>query len=325
MLISKTFKIFIAGHSGMVGSAMCQALKFKEDYDVITRSHADLDLTDQASVTSFFQSEKLDVVILAAAKVGGINANNTFSGQFIYENLQIQNNVIHQAHLADVQRLIFLGSSCIYPNAAPQPMTENMLLTGTLEATNEAYAIAKIAGLKMCESYNRQYGRDYRSLMPSNLYGPGDNFNTENSHVIPALIYKFHKAKIINSSTVSVWGSGSPRREFLYVSDMVKAVLFLMKLDAELYNAKINPRCSHINVGTGSDVSILELAELIKEIVKFKGQILFDKTKPDGTPRKLLNVDLLRSLGWQHSISLDKGLKKTYDWFCENLETLRKH
>ena len=318
-------KIYLAGHSGLVGSAMLQAFKAKSDYELITRSRSELDLTDQASVASFFQSEKLDMVVLAAAKVGGINANNNFSGQFIYENLQIQNNVIHQAHLADVQRLIFLGSSCIYPNATQQPMTENMLLTGTLEATNEAYAIAKIAGIKMCESYNRQYGRDYRCLMPSNLYGPGDNFNTENSHVIPALIYKFHKAKISNTDTVSIWGSGSPRREFLYVSDMVKAVLFLMQLDAGLYKSKINPRCSHINVGTGSDVSILELAKLIKEIVQFKGQILFDKTKPDGSPRKLLNVDLLRSLGWQHSISLVKGLEKTYYWFCENLDTLRKN
>mgnify|MGYP001093642022 CR=1 FL=1 len=318
-------KIYIAGHGGMVGSAMYEALKSTGDYDVITRSRSDLDLTDQASVASFFQSEKPDMVVIAAAKVGGIHANNTFPGQFIYENLQIQNNVIHQAHLVDVQKLIFLGSSCIYPNAAPQPMTENMLLTGTLEATNEAYAIAKIAGLKMCESYNRQYGRDYRCLMPSNLYGPGDNFNAENSHVIPALIHKFHKAKITNSNTVTIWGSGSPRREFLYVSDMVDAACFLMELDPEVYQSKVDPRCSHVNIGTGSDVTILELAELIKEIVQFKGQILFDQTKPDGSPRKLLNVDILRSLGWEHTTSLDKGLKKTYHWFCENLESLRDY
>ena len=251
--------------------------------------------------------------------------NRGFKSQFIYENLQIQNNVIHQAHLVDVQKLIFLGSSCIYPNAAPQPMTENMLLTGTLEATNEAYAIAKIAGLKMCESYNRQYGRDYRCLMPSNLYGPGDNFNAENSHVIPALIHKFHKAKITNSNTVTIWGSGSPRREFLYVSDMVDAACFLINLDPEVYQSKVDPRCSHVNIGTGFDVTILELAELIKEIVQFKGQILFDQTKPDGSPRKLLNVDILRSLGWEHTTSLDKGLKKTYHWFCENLESLRDY
>ena len=318
-------KIYIAGHSGMVGSAMCETLKSTGGYDVITRSRSDLDLTDQASVASFFQSEKPDMVVIAAAKVGGIHANNTFSGQFIYENLQIQNNVIHQAHLVDVQKLIFLGSSCIYPNAAPQPMTENMLLTGTLEATNEAYAIAKIAGLKMCESYNRQYGRDYRCLMPSNLYGPGDNFNAENSHVIPALIHKFHKAKITNNNTVTIWGSGSPRREFLYVSDMVDAACFLINLDPEVYQSKVDPRCSHVNIGTGFDVTILELAELIKEIVQFKGQILFDQTKPDGSPRKLLNVDILRSLGWEHTTSLDKGLKKTYHWFCENLESLRDY
>ena len=318
-------KIYIAGHGGMVGSAMCEALKSTGDYDVITRSRSDLDLTDQASVASFFQSEKPDMVVIAAAKVGGIHANNTFSGQFIYENLQIQNNVIHQAHLVDVQKLVFLGSSCIYPNAVPQPMTENMLLTGTLEATNEAYAIAKIAGLKMCESYNRQYGRDYRCLMPSNLYGPGDNFNAENSHVIPALIHKFHKAKITNSNTVTIWGSGSPRREFLYVSDMVDAACFLINLDPKVYQSKVDPRCSHVNIGTGFDVTILELAELIKEIVQFKGQILFDQTKPDGSPRKLLNVDILRSLGWEHTTSLDKGLKKTYHWFCENLESLRDY
>ena len=318
-------KIYIAGHGGMVGSAMCQAFKSTGDYEVITRSRSDLDLTDQASVASFFQSEKPDMVVIAAAKVGGIHANNTFSGQFIYENLQIQNNVIHQAHLVDVQKLIFLGSSCIYPNAAPQPMTENMLLTGTLEATNEAYAIAKIAGLKMCESYNRQYGRDYRCLMPSNLYGPGDNFNAENSHVIPALIHKFHKAKITNSDTVTIWGSGSPRREFLYVSDMVDAACFLINLDPEVYQSKVDQRCSHVNIGTGFDVTILELAELIKEIVQFKGQILFDQTKPDGSPRKLLNVDILRSLGWEHTTSLDKGLKKTYHWFCENLGSLRDY
>ena len=316
-------KVYIAGHSGMVGSAICQALDSMGDYELISRSRSDLDLTDQASVASFLQAEKPDAVVLAAAKVGGIHANNTFSAQFIYENLQIQNNVIHQSHLADVQSLIFLGSSCIYPNGTPQPMAEDRLLKGSLEATNESYAVAKIAGIKMCESYNRQYGRDYRSLMPSNLYGPGDNFNSENSHVIPALIRKFHNAKITDLDKVSIWGSGLPKREFLYVDDLADAVSFVMKIDPKVYKSKIDPRCSHLNIGTGSDITILGLAELIKDIVQFKGEIVFDRTKPDGSFRKLLNVDLIRSLGWEYNTSLIKGLEKTYNWFCKNLESLR--
>ena len=305
-------KIFVAGHRGMVGSAICRQLKKKSEVEIITRTREELDLCDQSAVHEFMKSEKPDEVILAAAKVGGIHANNTYPAEFIYQNLQIQNNVIHAAHINDVQKLLFLGSSCIYPRAVEQPMREDALLTGILEPTNEPYAIAKIAGIKMCESYNRQYGRDYRSVMPTNLYGPGDNYHPENSHVVPALIRRFHEAKENNLDEVVVWGSGKPMREFLYVDDMAKASLFVHTLDQDTYLENTEPMLSHINVGTGTDVTIRELAETVQDVVEFKGELLFDPTKPDGTPRKLMDVTLLSNLGWKASVSLKSGLERSY-------------
>jgi len=307
----------------MVGSAIFRQLQKQSDVEVITRARDDLDLCNQAEVHSFMKSEKPDEVILAAAKVGGIHANNTYSGEFIYQNLQIQNNVIHAAHINDVQKLLFLGSSCIYPCAVEQPMKEDALLTGVLEPTNEPYAIAKIAGIKMCESYNRQYGRDYRSVMPTNLYGPGDNYHPENSHVVPALIRRFHEAKENNLEEVVVWGSGAPRREFLYVDDMAKASLFVHKLEPEVYEKHTKPMLSHINVGTGTDVTIRELAKTVKDVVKFEGELVFDKTKPDGTMRKLLDVKRLGSLGYSAPTSLRSGLVLAYSDFLENASKLR--
>ena len=305
-------KIFVAGHRGMVGSAICRQLQEKTDVEIITRSRGELDLCDQLAVHEFMQSVKPDEVILAAAKVGGIHANNTYPAEFIYQNLQMQNNVINAAHLNDVQKLLFLGSSCIYPRNAKQPMREDALLTGVLEPTNEPYAIAKIAGIKMCESYNRQYGRDYRSLMPTNLYGPGDNYHPENSHVVPALIRRFHEAKEKNYKEVVVWGSGAPKREFLFVDDMAIASLFLHSFNQNDLIEHMGLACSHINVGTGSDVTIKELAEIIKNVVGFTGEIIFDLNKPDGTPRKLMDTSLLTNLGWTASVSLKSGLKRSY-------------
>ena len=312
-------KIFVAGHRGMVGSAICRQLQKKSDVEIITRNRDELDLWDQRAVHEFIESEKPDDVILAAAKVGGIHANNTYPAEFIYQNLQIQSNVIHAAHINDVQKLLFLGSSCIYPRAVEQPMRENALLTGILEPTNEPYAIAKIAGIKMCESYNRQYGRDYRSVMPTNLYGPGDNYHPENSHVVPALIRRFHEAKENKLSEVVVWGSGTPMREFLYVDDMAEASLFVHNLDAETLRGATKPMLSHINVGTGEDVTIRELAETISAVIGFKGKIVFDPTKPDGTPRKLMDVSLLSNLGWQAGVSLKLGIERSYaDFISEH-------
>lgn len=308
-------KVFVAGHQGMVGSSICRHLQSYSDLEVITRTRRQLDILDQASVFDFMKSEKIDEVIIAAAKVGGIFANNKYPADFIYENLQIQNNLIQSAHLNDVQKLLFLGSSCIYPREAKQPMREDALLTGLLEPTNEPYAIAKIAGIKMCESYNRQYGRDYRSVMPTNLYGPGDNYHPENSHVIPALIRRFHEAKRDNLKKVWVWGSGTPRREFLFIDDMVDASLFIHNLERDVLESKIKPMQSHINVGSGLDLTIRELAEAICEVIGFNGELVFDQTKPDGAPRKLMDVSLLASLGWKPSVSLKSGLKLAYAGF----------
>ena len=316
-------KIFVAGHKGMVGSAICRQLENDSDVEVLTASRDELDLLSQSAVQDFLILEKPDAVILAAAKVGGIHANNEYPAQFIYENLQMQNNIIHGSHLADVQSLLFLGSSCIYPKIVEQPMAEEALLSGKLEPTNEPYAIAKIAGIKMCESYNRQYGRDYRSIMPTNLYGPGDNFHPENSHVLPALMLRFHEAKINGDKNLVVWGSGTPNREFLHVDDMAAASIFVMGLSNEEYRSQTSPMQSHINVGSGDDVSISELAATIAQVVGYEGQIVFDASKPDGSPRKLMNVDLLRSLGWKHQIDLTDGIQQTYLWFVDNQDNLR--
>ncbi len=316
-------KYYIAGHRGMVGGAILRRVQSLPNADVVTRAHAELDLTDQAAVAAFMAAEKPDVVILAAAKVGGIHANNTYPADFIYENLMIQSNVIHQAHVNDVQDLLFLGSSCIYPRAVAQPMAETALLTGVLEPTNEPYAVAKIAGIKMCESYNRQYGRDYRSVMPTNLYGPGDNFHPENSHVLPALIRRFHEAEQSGAESVTIWGTGTPRREFLHVDDMAEASMFVLTLDRETYDANTDPMLSHINVGTGTDVSIFELAQMVAKVTGFTGEILTDPSKPDGTMRKLMDVSRLARMGWNAQISLEQGLSETYDWFLKNAENIR--
>lgn len=307
----------------MVGGAILRRVQSLPNAEVITRTHAELDLTDQTAVADFMAAEKPDVVILAAAKVGGIHANNTYPADFIYENLMIQSNVIHQAHVNDVQDLLFLGSSCIYPRAVAQPMAETALLTGVLEPTNEPYAVAKIAGIKMCESYNRQFGRDYRSVMPTNLYGPGDNFHPENSHVLPALIRRFHEAARQGADSVTIWGTGTPRREFLHVDDMAEASMFVLTLDRETYAANTDPMLSHINVGTGTDVSIFELAQMVAKVTGFTGNTLTDPSKPDGTMRKLMDVSRLARMGWNAQISLEQGLSETYDWFLKNAENIR--
>ena len=317
-------RVYVAGHRGMVGRAIAARLAARGD-EVIARTHAELDLTDQASVAAFMQDQTPDAVVLAAARVGGIQANNSYPGQFIYENLMIQSNVIHQAHRAGVQQLLFLGSSCIYPRLADQPMREDALLPGALEPTNEPYAIAKIAGIKMCESYNREYGRDYRSVMPTNLYGPHDNFDLETSHVLPALIRRFHEAKVAGAPEVVIWGTGTPRREFLHVDDMAAASLHVMGLPAEDYAKATDPMLSHINVGTGTDVSILELAQMIAGVVGFEGSITQDTSKPDGTPRKLMDVSRLEALGWQASIGLEQGLQDTYRWFLDHQDSFKGH
>jgi len=314
---AKQKRIYVAGHRGMVGSAIVRALTQRGYANIVTRTHAELDLTNQAQVAAFFATEKIDEVYLAAAKVGGIHANDTYPAEFIYQNLMIEANVIHQAWQAGVRKLLFLGSSCIYPRLAPQPMAEDALLTGPLEPTNEPYAIAKITGIKLCESYNRQYGTDYRSVMPTNLYGPGDNYHPENSHVIPALIRRFHEAKLAGASEVVIWGTGSPKREFLYVDDMANASVFVMELDRATYDAHTGTRQSHLNVGTGEDVTILQLAEAIKATVGFNGRLVFDTSKPDGTPRKLMDIGNLKGMGWKAGTNLLAGLKKTYEVFLK--------
>ena len=311
-------KIFIAGHNGMVGSALVRLLK-DQDVEVVTKNKKELDLLKQDNVENFFKNEKIDQVYLAAAKVGGIHANNTYPAEFIYQNLMIQSNVIHGAFLNGVKKLLFLGSSCIYPKNTDQPMKEEQLLTGQLEKTNEPYAIAKIAGIKMCESYNRQYGKshniDYRCIMPTNLYGPGDNYHPDNSHVIPGLIYRFHKAKINNLANVTIWGSGKPKREFLYVDDMVEASIHLMNIDKKIYEKYTLPMFNHINVGSSKDLTIKELADTIKKVVNFKGDIKFDHTKLDGVSRKLLDSQRIYNLGFKPKTSLLEGLAKTYKEF----------
>jgi GDP-L-fucose synthase len=311
-MMSKGDRIFIAGHGGMVGSAIVRKLRESGYTNLITRTRAELDLIQQVDVRKFFESERIDQVYLAAAKVGGILANNTYPAEFIYQNLMIEANIIHEAWHAGVKRLLFLGSSCIYPRLAPQPMAESMLLTGVLEATNEPYAIAKIAGIKLCESYNRQYGTDYRSVMPTNLYGPGDNYHPENSHVIPGLLRRFHEAKQSAAPEVLIWGTGAPMREFLYVDDMAEACLHVMELSSEAYSRNTQPMLSHVNIGTGEELSIRDLATTITDIVGYQGRISFDTSKPDGTPRKLMDVGRLHSLGWRAKIGLRDGLALAY-------------
>lgn len=316
----ETGKIFVAGHNGMVGSAIVRTLLAQGvgQSQLITRTHHELDLCNQQAVQDFFASNLIDRVYLAAAKVGGIHANNTYPAEFIYQNLMVQNNVIHSAHLHSVQRLLFLGSSCIYPRLAAQPMREDALLTGQLEPTNEPYAIAKIAGIKLCESYNRQYGRDYRSVMPTNLYGPGDNYHPQNSHVIPALIRRFHDAKVSGAAEVEIWGTGTPRREFLYVDDMAEASVFVMNLPSPTYESVVSPNQSHLNVGCGSDLTIEELARAAGEVVGYSGRITFDTTKPDGVPRKWLDSGRLNDLGWLPKTALHAGLQSAYADFERN-------
>ena len=318
-------RVYLAGHRGMVGSAIVRQLGALgvKDAQIITRTHAELDLTNQAAVREFFEAEKPDQVYLAAAKVGGIHANNTYPADFIYQNLMIEANVVDAAFRSGVKKLLFLGSSCIYPKLVSQPMTEDALLTGTLEPTNEPYAIAKIAGIKLCESYNRQYGDthgiDYRSVMPTNLYGPGDNYHPENSHVIPALIRRFHEAKVKQLPSVSIWGTGTPKREFLFVDDMARACVHVMSLEQAVFKQQTDPMLSHLNVGTGTDITIKELAALIKQTTGYEGEVSFDVSKPDGTPRKLMDSAKLKSLGWQPQISLEQGLKLAYEDFVDHV------
>jgi len=312
-----TKRIFIAGHNGMVGSALVRRLQLEPDVELLTRNRADLDLSNQSAVQAFFDKTDIDQVYLAAAKVGGIHANNEYPADFIYQNLMIECNIINSAYKAGVNKLLFLGSSCIYPREAEQPMSEALLLTNVLEPTNEPYAIAKIAGIKLCESYNRQYGVDYRSVMPTNLYGVNDNFHPENSHVIPAMLQRFHQAKLSGDSQVVIWGSGKPMREFLYVDDMADASVHVMNLGLLEYQNLTDERLSHINVGTGVDCTIYELAQMVKKTVGFEGEIHLDATKPDGSPRKLLDVSRLASMGWRANIGLEGGLAKTYEWFLE--------
>ena len=315
-------KIYVAGHRGMVGSAIVRTLQTQGHSHIVTRTHAELDLTDQAAVREFFATEKPNQVYLAAAKVGGIHANNTYPAEFIYQNLMMEANIIDAAFRNGVKKLLFLGSSCIYPKLAPQPMREDALLTGTLEATNEPYAIAKIAGIKLCESYNRQYGEshgvDYRSVMPTNLYGPGDNYHPENSHVIPALIRRFHEAKVSNAPSVAIWGTGTPKREFLYVDDMAAACLHVMNLPKATYDQHTQAMLSHINVGGGYDLTIRDVAETISKTVGYQGEITFDTSKPDGTPRKLMDSSRINALGWVAQVSLQNGLKLAYEDFLKN-------
>ncbi|WP_311970075.1 GDP-L-fucose synthase [Pseudomonas baltica] len=315
-------RVFVAGHRGMVGTAIVRQLE-QQPIELITRTHAELDLINQADVEAFFAAERIDQVYLASAKVGGIHANNTFPAEFIYQNLMIEANVIQAAHRHGVDKLLFLGSSCIYPRDVPQPMREDALLTGVLESSNEPYAVAKIAGIKLCESYNRQYGRDYRSVMPTNLYGPHDNYHPENSHVIPALLRRFHEATQRGDEEVVIWGSGNPMREFLHVDDMAAASVHVMNLDRVTYDAHTSPMLSHINVGTGVDCTIRELAQTLVRVTEYTGRLSFDSSKPDGTPRKLMDVSRLTSLGWAARISLEDGLRDAYQWFVDNQQHAR--
>lgn len=317
-------KVFVAGHQGMVGSAIVRELSLDPTIELITKTRHELDLIKQQEVQDFFLESSIDEVYLAAAKVGGIHANNSYPADFIYQNLMIETNIIHSAHLANVNKLLFLGSSCIYPKFSAQPIEEKSLLTGELEATNEPYAIAKIAGIKLCESYNRQYGRDYRSVMPTNLYGINDNFHPENAHVIPALLRRFHEAKLANQPVVFAWGSGSPKREFLFVDDMANACIFVMGLPEKQYKNCTDAMLSHINVGSGVDCSIRELTETIAQVVGYTGEIHWDTTKPDGTPRKLMSVEKLKGLGWSPQVTLIDGLTQTYQWFLNNQHNFRE-
>jgi len=313
-------KIYIAGHRGLVGSAIVRQLEERGFTNLLMRTHKELDLTNQTGVQNFFKNEQPDYVVLAAGKVGGIHANNTYPADFIYQNTMIEANVISSAYEHKVKRLLFLGSTCIYPKAVEQPMREDAILTDTLEPTNEPYALAKITGIKLCESYNRQHGTDFRSVMPTNLYGVNDNFHPENSHVIPALMRRFHEAKMNNDPEVVVWGTGNAMREFLYVDDMAAASLFVLELDKKIYQANTKPMLSHINVGTGVDITIREMAESMRQVVGFEGELTFDTTKPDGPPRKLIDVTRLSSMGWGYTTELKKGLEKTYKWYLHNLK-----
>ncbi|MEJ1418143.1 MAG: GDP-L-fucose synthase [Candidatus Sedimenticola sp. (ex Thyasira tokunagai)] len=315
--MNKNDKIYVAGHRGLVGSAIVRQLKAAGFSNLLTRTHSELELVDQSQVKHFFETEEPEYVFLAAAKVGGIHANNTYPAEFIYQNLMIEANIIDAAYHNKAKRLLFLGSSCIYPRAVEQPMREEALLTDLLEPTNEPYALAKIAGIKLCESYNRQYGTDFRSVMPTNLYGQGDNFHPKNSHVIPALMRRFHEAKLRGDADVVVWGSGTPMREFLHVDDMAAASIYVLGLDETVYQANTQPMLSHINVGTGVDCTIREMAETMKRVIGYKGKLIFDASKPDGAPRKLMEVSRLKGLGWQYTIPLEDGLQMTYDWFIK--------
>lgn len=319
----KKKRVYIAGHRGMVGSAIYRQLAQREDIDLIIRSREQLNLLDTKSVNNFFAGEQIDQIYLAAAKVGGIMANNNYPSDFIYENMMMESNILHAAHNSNVEKLLFLGSSCIYPKFAQQPIKESELLQGSLEPTNEPYAIAKIAGIKLCESYNRQHCRDYRSVMPTNLYGPNDNFHRDNSHVIPALLRRFHEATQRDEKYVEVWGSGKPMREFLHVDDMAAASIHIMELDNDIWQENTEPMLSHVNIGTGKDCTIRELSDAIAKVVGFRGKIIFDASKPDGTPRKLLDVSRLRRLGWHHEIGLEQGLVNTYRWFLDNQQRYR--
>ncbi|MCQ8897408.1 GDP-L-fucose synthase [Limnobacter humi] len=323
-MLSLNSTIYVAGHRGMVGSAIVRRLHTLGYHNLVVRTHAELNLCNQADVQAFFDAEKPDAVVLAAAKVGGIHANNTYPADFIMDNLLMECNVVRAAHHSGCQHLLFLGSSCIYPKLAPQPMREDALLTGILESTNEPYAVAKIAGIKLCESYNRQHGRDYRSVMPTNLYGENDNFHPDNSHVIPAMMRRFHEAKLRGDAEVVVWGTGKPMREFLHVDDMAAASVHVLLLDEATYKANTQPMLSHINVGTGVDCTIAELAHTMARVVGFEGRLSFDTTKPDGTPRKLMDVTRLKSLGWQYTINLEDGLKRTYAWYQQNVDQVRQ-
>ncbi len=312
-------KIYVTGHRGMVGAAIVRQLESIGVREIMTRTHAELDLCDQSAVRAFMQAEKPDYVVLAAAKVGGIHANNEFPAEFIYQNMMIEANVIHEAYSAGVNHLLFLGSSCIYPKLAQQPMSESELLTGLLEPTNEPYAVAKIAGIKLCESYNRQYGTDFRSVMPTNLYGSGDNYHGLNSHVVPAMIKRLHEAKMERAPSAEIWGSGQVMREFLHVDDMAVASVFVMQMDETTYQENTQPMLSHINVGTGKDVTIAELAMTVKEVVGFEGELIFNADKPEGTPRKLLDVSRLNNMGWKASINLKDGLENAYQWYLKHI------